>query len=173
VVYVPNTGHVVGAVNASGGVAPTDAAALVGDALPLRLSVDGEVATLPLLTRQLALHQADDEPRVFEEPLGFGVEMAGEEPKPTLVRLKPELPELAFTTNSLVVTVQVADPTRDTPVLALIADGQDVHERPWAIPAGDDSVEIPVTVPDGTYVVLALVAGWTGVLTTETKETRP
>lgn len=171
VVYVPRTGHVVGAVNASGGVPPgkDDVGALVGSALPMRVSVDGEVVTLPLPVGQLALLKADDEPRVFDNPLRFGVEMAGDEPKPALVRLKPEIPELKLTVDSLVVTVQSAEPILNTPVLALVSDGEEVHERPWTIPAGDDSADIPVTVSDGNHGVLVLVAGWVGVLKTEPK----
>jgi hypothetical protein len=175
VVYVPRTGHVVGAVSSSGGVPPgkDDVGALVGSTLPMRVSVDGEVVTLPLPAAQLALHKADDEPRVFDNPLRYGVELAGDEPKPALVRLKPEIPELKLTIDSLVVTVQGADPNQKTPVLALVSDGDEVHERPWEIPAGEDSADIPVTVPDGNHGVLVLVAGWVGVLTTESKETTP
>ncbi|HEX6354203.1 hypothetical protein [Actinophytocola sp.] len=174
VVYVKDTGHVVGAVNAAGDAPPGegDVGALVGDALPMRVSVDGKVVRLPLPAERLALHTADDEPRVFDNPLAYGVELAGGQPKPTLVELRPESPELAFSNNSLVVTVQPDDPINDTPVLALVSDGEKVHVRPWAIPAGGDSVEIPVTVSEGNHGVLVLVAGWIGILATEIKAAR-
>jgi hypothetical protein len=137
--------------------------------LLIRVSVDGRVVELPLPVDRLGLHTADDEPRVFDNPLAYGVERAGTELKPTLVELNLEPPKLAFTNNSLVVTVDPADPNNDTPVLALVSDGEKVHERPWAIPAGDDAVEVPVTVSDGNHGVLVLVAGRVGLLTTKSK----
>jgi hypothetical protein len=171
VVYVPETGHVVGALNATGAPAPPDVGALVGAALPMRISVGGDVTTLPLRANLLALHKADDEPGVFADPMAFGVEqVSGADPKPTLVELlSAEELELTFTTNSLVVTVPVPNASQDSAVLALISDGQDTHVRLGEIPAEGDSVELPVTVPNGTHGVLVLVAGWAGVLTTETR----
>lgn len=170
VVYVPDTGHVVGAVNASGGVPPgDDVGALVGSALPMRISVDGEVATLPLLGRQLALHKVDDEPRVFDDPLGFGVEMSGDKPKPSLMPLTAWDEELTFTVDSLVVTVPVANANDATKVLGIVSDGQDIHVVPRVMKAGEDTVELPVTVPIGKHAVLVLVARWAGRLQVVTK----
>ncbi|MGW0809029.1 hypothetical protein [Nonomuraea sp. NPDC002799] len=166
VVYVPDTGHVVGAVSAIGAVLPgADAgvAALVGDALPLRVSAAEGGLSLP--ARELAVHQPDDEPRVFADPLAYGVEQVpGQKPKPALVRLATWGEGVTLTATGLVITVPVKNTSQDTPVLALVAEGQDVHVLAGRIPAGQDTVVLPVTVDDGTYEVLALVTGWTGVL---------
>jgi hypothetical protein len=174
VVYLPDTGHVVGAVSAIGAVPPGDDAGpapLVGDALPLRVSVGaGEVASLGLPARELAVHEADDEPRVFADPLAFGVEQVpGQKPKPALVRLAALAEDPTFTADGLVIRVPVANASQDTPVLALVAEGHDIHVLAGRIAAGEESVELPVTVPVGTHGVLALVTGWSGVLRAVTK----
>ncbi|WP_043622476.1 hypothetical protein [Nonomuraea candida] len=174
VVYVPDTGHVVGAVSALGALPPGDdagVAALVGDALPLRVPVaGGEVASLPLPARELAVHEAEDEPRVYAGPLAFGVEQVpGGRPKPALVQLATWAEGVTLTAGSLDIKVPVPDPSQDTPVLALLAEGQDVHVLAGRIAAGTDTVRLPVSVPAGTYGVLALVTGWTGVLRAVTR----
>jgi len=169
VVYVPDTGHVVGAVNAIGaalpladGVTPIDPALLVGDALPLRISLEpGEITTLSLSARELAVHLPDDEPGVLGDPLAFGVE--GTDPKPALVRLPTWDTQLSFTSAGLLVTVPV-DASQDTPVLALVSEGQDTLVRPGTITAGSREVTLPVTVSAGQHGVLVLVAGWAGRL---------
>ncbi|WP_199565678.1 hypothetical protein [Spongiactinospora rosea] len=174
VVYVPDTGHVVGAVAATG-AAPVDVEAgaepLVGAALPLRVPVGvGEIATLPLPARDLAVHEADDEPRVFAEPLGYGVrQVPGQRPRPALVRLRTSDQDLSFTASGLVITLTATSVSEDTPVLALVAEGTDVHVLAGRIPAGRDTVTLPVSVPSGTYGVLALVTGWTAALRAVTK----
>ncbi|MFI0418835.1 hypothetical protein [Spongiactinospora sp. 9N601] len=174
VVYVPDTGHVLGAVAAIGAVpADVDAGAepLVGAALPLRVPVGaGEVATLALPARDLAVHEADDEPRVFAEPLAYGVrQVPGQRPRPALVRLAVWDEEPRFTADGLVITVPVTDASQDTPVLALVAEGADVHVLAGRIPSGRDTVTLPVTVPTGTHGVLTLITGWTGSLRPVTK----
>lgn len=175
VVYLRRTGHVVGAVNAVGVTLPTDVpvASLVGDALPLRVSLGpGEMASLPLPAVELAVHKADDEPRVFADPLEFGTEPGAEDkPKPALTRLTPwEEPDLALSTDSLVITVP-DEVSQNTPVLVVVAVGQAVEMQSGTIAAGRDSVdvELPVTVPPGPHGVLALVAGRAGALRKVTK----
>jgi hypothetical protein len=173
VVYSPDTGHVLGAVNAIGVAlsADADATALIGNALPLRVSVgDGKIDTLSFRARDLAVHTPDDEPSVFDDPLAFGVDQIQDsKPKPALARLTPWDEELTFTTNSLVITVPVPV-SQDTPVLALVLDGEGTRVAPGTIPAGQDTTEIPATVPVGTHGVLVLVTGWTGVLKAVTKQ---
>jgi len=162
VVYVRETGHVAGAVDAVGVPGPGNAAALVGAALPLRVSTGpGEIVSLPLPAADLEVHAADEEPDVFADPLAFGVEPA----KPVLTRLREWGEEPTFSPDSLVITVPVADQSRATPVLALVTGGQDLRILSGEIPAGQDAVELAITVPAGTYGVLALVAGWAGALT--------
>jgi len=171
VVYVPETGHVVGAVDAVGVPRPEDPAALVGAALPLRVpTAPGELASLPLPARDLAVHAPDAQPGVFADPLAYGVEQVDDaDPKPALTRLREWGEEPTFTPDSLVVTVPVADASRPTPVLVLVTGGQDVRVLHGEIPAGQDAVELAVTVSAGNYGVLALVAGWAGALTTVRK----
>jgi len=169
VVYVPDTGHVVGAVNAVGVTLPDDAEAesLTGRELPLRVNLGaGEIATLPLAAGKLAVHAPDDQPGVFADPLAFGVEQVRDaKPKPALRELPSwENPDLAFTTDSLVVTLPF-EVTVQTPVLALVAVGQSVRVLPGSIQAGGESIQLGVTVTAGFYGVLVLVAGLAGVLT--------
>jgi hypothetical protein len=166
VVYVPATGHVVGAVNVTGAVPPANVGELVGSALPMRISVDGEEVTLPLQANQLALLKADDEPEVFADPTAFGVvQVQGAAPKPTLVRLFSWDEELTLTTDTLFVTVKSAN-AENTPVLALISEGREVQVVAKPMRAGEDTVELPVTVSEGPHGVLVLVAGWTGAFRT-------
>src|SRR5215470_9714074 len=191
VVYVPDTGHVVGALNATGaalsagaalpgGVALSAGAALpggaalsagvgslVGDALPMRVSLsNGEVAELALRAGQLAVLAADDEPAVFADPLAFGVELVpNAPPKPALLRLATwSSNELTLTSDGLVVKVPVANQSRISKVLALISDGQDTLVLTGEIPAQQDTVTLPVTVRSGVHGALVLVAGWAGRL---------
>jgi hypothetical protein len=169
VVYTLATGHVVGAVNAIDAAipladadTPIDPGLLVGDALPLRISLDaGEIASLPLLARELAVHTPDDEPGVFADPLAFGFE--GDKPKISLSRLPTWDTPLSFTNAGLAVTVPVVA-SHDTPVLVLVSEGQDTLMRPGTITAGSDTVTLPVTVSAGPHGVLVLVAGWAGRL---------
>jgi hypothetical protein len=172
VVYVPDTGHVVGAVNAIGAAPPAvvdsrvDPGWLVGAELPLRVSLGvGEIAVLPLLARDLAVHAADDEPGVFADPLAFGVEQVQTQPpKPALVRLASWSTALEFANGGLSVEVPVADETQVTPVLALISEGQDTHVLAGEIAMGVKKVTLPVTVGSGPHGVLVLAAGWVGRL---------
>lgn len=164
VVYVSDTGHVVGAVTASGATAPGDTVeAVVGDALRLRVAVGTQVTAFSLPAGELALLPADDEPGVFDNPLRYGVEP----PKPSLVSLKPGV-QLTLGADGL----SVALPTpasRTTRVLALVSDGQEIHKFVDEIGTGQSTAVITVAVPDGTHAVLVLVAGWAGRLTTVTK----
>jgi hypothetical protein len=175
VVYVSDTGHVVGAVNATGAAIPLADAAkpidpglLVGEALPLRISLEaGEIATLSLSARDLAVHTPDDEPGVFVDPLASGVE--GDDPKPALMRLPTWDTPLAFTSAGLVVTVPVVA-SHDTSVLVLVSEGQETFVRPGTITAGSGDVTLPVTVSAGAHGVLVLVAGWAGRLEAVTQQ---
>lgn len=170
VVYVPDTGHVVGALGVTGEQAQPDVATLVGPALPLRVPLgDGVTAEVLVRARDLAALAADDEPEVFTDPLVFGVEqVAGTGstvvPKPTLLRLRPWSDQLVFNGTGLVVTVPLADGTKDTPVVALVSVGGETQLLAAAIEKGKTSVTLPVTVDTGTYGVLVLVAGWVGRL---------
>jgi hypothetical protein len=175
VVYVPDTGHVVGALAVTGELAPDQVAALVGPALPLRVPLGAdETAVLMLRDRQLAALAADDEPGVFADPLAFGVEQV-ENPdstvvaKPTLLRLASWTTTLEFDQDTLAVAVPVPDATRDTPVVALVSDGAETRVLSGAIAAGQKTVNLPVTVDDGPHGVLVLVAGWAGRLESVTK----
>jgi hypothetical protein len=167
VVYVPDTGHVVGAVNSIGAVPPADVAALVGTHFPLRVALEaGEIATLDLPVRELAFHTPDDEPDVFVDPLAFGVELPpgpGLPPKPALVDLTRATTPLTFGTDWLDVEIQTAAAV-DLPVLALVSDGQDTRLLPGTIKEGEKKVTLTMTVDKGPHGVLVLVAGWVGRL---------
>jgi hypothetical protein len=178
VVYTPDTGHVVGAIDSTGApplppADPTGAVAadpLVGKALPLRVSVGaGEIATLSLPVRELAAHAPDDEPGVLAEPLSFGVEqVAGQPPKPALVPLLEWTGGLEFSQDGLKVTLPVA-PTQDTQVVALVSDGDGTKTASGQLAAGTTLVELAVAVDSGVHGVLVLVAGWVGRLEAVTK----
>lgn len=176
VVYVPDTGHVVGALGVTGEAAPGTVDVLVGPALPLRVALeDGETAVLSLLARQLAALAADDEPDVFADPLVFGVEQVESTnsdviAKPALLRLPPLTTPPDFDANGLLVTVPQADGTRATEVLALVSLGAETRVLTGAIEPGKTSVTLPVAVDDGPHGVLVLVAGWAGRLESVTKQ---
>ncbi|MER6140625.1 hypothetical protein ABT174_11250 [Streptomyces sparsogenes] len=166
VVYAADTGHVVGALELTGAGAPADVAALVGRALPLRVSLgQGRTATLPLNARDLAVAAVDDEPAALTDPLSFGVEVTSEgRPKPALVRLPSWTDGIALAKDGLTVTVQVAV-ARPTPVVALVSDEQDTHVLAGEIPAQQTQVKLPVTLTAGSvHGVLVLPAGWAGHL---------
>lgn len=175
-VYVPDTGHVVGALGLTGAQAPADVGVLVGPALPLRVALGGgETAVLSLRDRQLAPLAADDEPGVFTDPLAFGVEqVAGPDStvaaKPTLLRLPPSSTQLEFNTDGLVVSVPLANASQDTTVLALVSAGDETHVLAGVLAEGQKSVTLPVTVDSGPHGVLVLVAGWAGRLEPVTKQ---
>ena len=176
VVYVPDTGHVVGALGVTGASAPADVTALVGSALPLRVALGGgETAVLSLRDRQLLALAADDEPGAFADPLAFGVEQvvganSAVVPKPALVRLAPWFTQLRFDADGLVITVPVANTTGTTTVLALVSEGQETRVLAGAIEQGGRSVTLPVTVDGGPHGVLVLVAGWAGRLESVTRQ---
>ena len=177
VVYVPDTGHVVGALSATGAAPPAtatlpdgsagpiDPGGLVGAALPIRVTVaPGNIATIPLAAKGLAVHSADDEPGVFAEPLAFAVQtVAGAEPKPALAPL-PELTAPAFTKDGIEVTVPIANTTQVSKVIVYVADGQTIHSATAELAIRDTSVTLPVKVTAGDYGVLVLVSGWAGFL---------
>lgn len=163
-VYEAKTGGVVGAVRAIGVPVPS-AAALVGAALPVRLSLaSGEVAVLSLPGGELAVHDADDQPAVFADPLAYGVtKVEDQPPKPALAKLAvlPDGP--AFDNTGLVVGLP-GDAAVGTPVFALVANGDETLPLSGTITAGTDHVALPVTVDKGKHAVLVLVAGWAGRL---------
>ncbi|MFV2120124.1 hypothetical protein ACE14D_17455 [Streptomyces sp. Act-28] len=168
VVYAADTGHVVGALALTGADAPADVAALVGDALPLRVPLGGgRTVTLPLNARALAAAIVDGEPDALTDPLAFGVEpTSAGAPGPALLRLAGWSggDGIALATDGLTVTVPVAA-NRPAGVVALVSDGQDTRVLAGEIPAQQVRVKLPVTLDQGgTYGVLALVAGWAGRL---------
>ncbi|MGW7253701.1 hypothetical protein [Streptomyces sp. NPDC054834] len=167
VAYALDTGHVVGALALTGGTAPADPAALVGRALPFRVSLGAHgTATLPFDARNLAVAAVDDEPGVLAEPLAYGVDRGSDgKPKPTLLRL-PSLTDagLALAKDGLTVTVPHA-PTGTVNVVALVADDQDTHVLAGEIPAQQTEVKLSVNLAAATsYGVLVLVGGWAGRL---------
>ena len=175
VVYVPDTGHVVGALGVTGELAPDKVEPLVGPALPLRVSLGDEgTAVLSLRARQLAALAADDESGVFADPMGFGVEQVENAdqtltPKPALVRLAAWDDALTLDDDGLVVQVRTADNVNVTPVVALVSDGAETLVLSASIAVGDTKVILPVTVDNGPHGVLVLVAGWAGRLESVTK----
>jgi hypothetical protein len=165
VVYVKETGHVVGAVTANGAAVPT-VAALAGDELPLRVSLEpGSIASLTLKAGELAVHEADDEPGVFADPLAFGVQPGepGQPPKPALAALKKATEPLKFEVPGLTVTVGEAV-GEDTPVLVLISYGQAASVLRGKIGQGLGEVLLETLVDDDPHGVLVLVPGWAGRL---------
>lgn len=174
VTYVPETGHVVGAVNANG-VTPqliddptngssVDPAWLVGTALPMRVRVGpGEFEVVSLLADQLNVHAPDDDPRVFAELLRYAVELVGTTPQPALLRLPEWSGGVEFVANGL--RVEVPEPaTEPTLVLAWISDGEKTLKVSRDIAAGTKETTIPVTVDPGPHAVLVQAAGWAGRL---------
>jgi hypothetical protein len=165
VVYSASTGHVMGALAVTGGTPSADVALLVGDSLPLRISLPtGEVAVLSLTDRQLGAGVVDDEPGVFVNSLAFGVTLEEDKPKPTLAQLATWDTDLELTAQGLTIKVPVPNASRATPVLALISDGPATHVLVNEIPAGKTDVTIPVTVGSGEHGLLVLVEGWAGRL---------
>ncbi|MEU8636525.1 hypothetical protein AB0C38_30525 [Amycolatopsis sp. NPDC048633] len=158
VVYESSTGVVVGAVQAIGTPVPA-VDALVGAALPVRV---GE-AVLSLPSRELAVHEADDQPAVFAGPLAYGVTRPpNQPPKPALAKL-PVLDAPTFDETGLVVQLPGA-PAQDTAVFALVSEGPATLPITGTITTDTARVSIPVTVSAGAHTVLLLVAGWAGRL---------
>ena len=159
-VYESSTGTVVGAVKAIGTPAPA-VAALVGDALPVRLSIGtGEVSVLSLKGRELAVHEADDQPEVFDGPLAYGVTQPS---KPALAKL-PELVDAPTFDEAGLLVKLPKNPAQDTAVFALVSEGEQTLPITGTITKDTDHVSIPVTVSAGAHAVLVLVAGWAGRL---------
>ncbi|MEU6549145.1 hypothetical protein ABZ915_02515 [Streptomyces sp. NPDC046915] len=167
VVYALDTGHVVGALALTGGTAPVDPAALVGRALPVRVSLGAHgTATLPLDARNLAVAAVDDEPGVLAEPLAYGVDRGSDgKPKPTLLHLPSWTSGgLVLAKDVLKVTVPHA-PTSTVKVVALISGAQDTHVLAGEIPAQQTELKLSVDLAAAaSYGVLVLVAGWAGLL---------
>jgi hypothetical protein len=157
-VYESSTGVVVGAVKAIDIPVPA-VDALVGAALPVRV---GE-ATLSLPGRELAVHEADDQPEVFTDPLAYGVTAVPDQPpKPALTKL-PVLDAPTFDGAGLLVKLP-GNPAQDTAVFALVSEGPGTLPLTGTITKDTDHVSMPVTVSAGTHAVLLLVAGWAGRL---------
>jgi hypothetical protein len=168
-VYESSTGNVVGAVKAIGTASPT-AVALVGDALPVRLSLEtGEVAVLSLRGGELAVHEAEDQAAVFVDPLGYGVtRLSDQPPKPALAKLAELLDAPSFDADGLLVKLR-EDAAQDTAVFALVSEDQETVPITGTITKGARTVTIPVTVSAGAHAVLVLVAGRAGRLDEVTK----
>lgn len=165
VVYVKETGHVVGAIRAIGVTAPT-VAALVGDGLPLRVLLDvGKIATLVLKPADLAVHEADDVPDVFLNPLAYGVEQVQDDqpPKPALVLLSKSNQPLKFENPGL--TVAVDTPVNEnTAVRVLISYGEATNLLRGQINKDDKNTTLSTAVDDDPHGVLVLIPGWAGRL---------
>ncbi|WP_410636486.1 hypothetical protein [Amycolatopsis sp. cmx-4-83] len=163
-VYESSTGIVVGAVKAIGTPVPA-ADVLVGAALPVRLSLKaGDLVTLSLGGRELAVHEADDQPAVFLDPLAYGVtRVSGQPAKPALKELAELKVPVEFDPTGLLVKLPgVAD--ADTAVFALVSEGPDTLPVAGVVKKDDDHVSLPLTVSTGAHAVLVLVAGWAGRL---------
>ena len=174
--YVPETGHIVGAVNANG-VTPqlipnpppatgfsVDPTWLVGTALPMRVAVGpGKLAPVSLPAGALKVHTPDDESGVLTDPLMYGVELVGTTPQPALVRLPSWSNRLEFVDAGLRVTVPDVT-TEDTLVVAWISDGEDTQKVSGTISKGTSERTLLVTVASGPHGVLVLVAGLAGRL---------
>lgn len=162
VAYVPRTGHVVGAVNAIDATPPAGAAALVGEALPMRISLStGETAVIPLESGALDTHAADDEPAALTEPLTFGVE-GSPDPKPALVELTSWSGGLSFGDGTLTVMLP-RQVSVNTEVLAFVSDEGGTLRDSATMLVGARAVDLAIDVaPDSTHGVLVLVAGWVG-----------
>jgi hypothetical protein len=157
-VYESSTGVVVGAVRAIDLPVPA-VVALVGAALPVRAGA----ATLTLPGRELAVHEADDQPEVFTDPLAYGVtRVPNQPPKPALAKL-PTLDPPTFDGTGLLVALP-GNPAQDAAVFALVSEGQGTLPVTGTITKDTDHVALPVTVSAGTHAVLLLVAGWAGRL---------
>lgn len=172
VVYAQKTGNVVGAVSAIGVSAPANAAALVGNALPMRVRLaDGSLVELLLPSAELLAHEADDNPEALVDPLRFGVELVPgsgtDDPpvaKPALLELNKWSDGLVFDAIGLVVTLPTPTVDKAT-VLALISGDDGTDLRTGAIAAGGTQTTLPVSVdPQSSRGVLVLVAGWAGRL---------
>ncbi|MGW1717624.1 hypothetical protein [Streptomyces sp. NPDC002156] len=166
VVYAEDTAHVLGALALIGASAPTEAAALVGPELPLRVSLGADgTAILPVDARDLAVAAVDEEPGALAEPLAFAVEFGSDQkPKPKLLHLPSWTGGLQPATDGLTVTVPVPT-TAPTRVVALVSDSRTTHVLAGEIPDGRRSVKLPVTLAgDTAYGVLVLVTGWAGLL---------
>jgi hypothetical protein len=159
VVYVRETGHVVGGLAVTGVAAPVDVPSLLGTGFPMRITFDsGEVATVTLQPNQLAAGAADDTPAVFADPLSFGVDTVDDKPKPVLVRLARWSEALLLTETTLTVKVPVAV-AEDTKVLVMI--GADLYLG--KISEDKDSTIFQMSLKRGeTHAVLVLVAGHAG-----------
>lgn len=181
VVYVPATGHVVGAIDSIGAppLPPPDpttgivaATPLVGTALQLRVSLGGgEIATVSVPAGELAVHTPDDVSDVLDRPLEFGVELVpGQQPKPALIPLLPWTGGIAFAADGLGLSVTLPrNATQTTTAVAFVTDDQDTRQTSGDIPAGSPDVVLPVFVSEGAHGALVLVAGWVGRLEKVTK----
>lgn len=166
VVYVHDTGHVVGAVNTNGGTPPADVGSLVGDALPMRVTLStGKVVEILLPAGELRLHAPDDEPGVLTEPMAYAVEFEGTTPQPALVHLTPPWTDgLDFVDSHLRVRVPIAEEVEITRVLGWVSDGQDTQADAANIAPGEKETTLRVTVSSGPHAVLVLAVGWPGRL---------
>jgi len=163
VVYVAQTGHVVGARGVTGEDAVTDLASLIGTELTLRKSLEtGDLAAVSLRPGQLAAGSVDDEPRVFAGPLTFGADVEGGVLKPALLELSPWHDGLALKETTFEVSVPVAVGPA-TPVVVLLAGDAGTTLLTGEIPAQGKTVAFQVDLKkDDVHAVLVLVAGQTG-----------
>jgi len=170
VVYVEDTGHVVGAVALTGASPGADVGSLAGAELPLRLALgSGNMSTLSLPDKRLAALAADDEPGVFAEPLSFGIELGADgKPKPSLVRLAPWDKAFVLTADTLTVNLQ-QEATRITPIMVLLSGDPETHLFTGEIQAGAGSAGFQVSLTTGDeHAVLVLVEGQAGRFETVT-----
>jgi hypothetical protein len=185
IVYAKDTGHVLGALTAAGagggaltaGGGPPDVKALVGDALPMSVTLlDGTLARLAIPAVQLVAAIVDDQPAALVAPLSFGVELLADgTPRSALRRLAPVPgsgagdPGADGVTVSAAaegVTVHIPDAaTQVTPVLVVVSGADGVGSPvPGTIQSGERDALLRIRLATGDIGVLALVAGWQGRL---------
>ncbi|MGN9908580.1 hypothetical protein ACTMTJ_13640 [Phytohabitans sp. LJ34] len=154
VAYATDTGHVLGAIAASGPVASRD---LVGDGLPLWVSrQDGTVDDLTVPAARLSVAAVDDEPGALVAPRDYEVpDGAG-----ALRTLAPWTGGITLAADG--VTVTVSRPvTEPAAVLVALAGVPPLLGR---IGTGERETTIGVRVGEGKHGVLVLVKGWVGRL---------
>jgi len=169
VVYATETGHVVGALALTGPAPAAPVLAdLMGTELPLPVTLrDGRAVDLAVAATRLAAAAVGDTRGALAWPMRYGVERVDGVPRPRLAQLtrwrstdKP----VAVRADGVTVSVTEAV-TAPTPVFVLLTGG-DGSSVPLsgAIPAGATGKTLPVSLAEGPYGVLTLIAGWEGRL---------
>lgn len=154
VAYATDTGHVLGAIAASGPMASDD---LFGEGLPLWVSrQDGTVDDLTVPAARLSVAPVDDQPGVLVAPRDYEVPDEGG----ALRTLAPWTGGITLAADG--VTVTVSRPvTEPAAVLVALPGGPPLLGR---IGAGEQKTTLGVRIEAGKHGVLVLVKGWVGRL---------